>query len=61
MVVIYLEIGEKTCQIPTVKSRRKIEASQRDFLIYKLSLLIYGVINCKQCSLVFCIGFCFNS
>ena len=46
-----------------VKSRRKIEAGQRDFLKYKLSLLIYeyGVINCKQCFIVFCIEFCFNS
>ena len=47
MDVIYFEIGDKTCQIPTLKSRRKIEASQRDFFKYRLSLLIYeyGVIN----------------
>ena len=32
MDVIYFEIGDKTCQIPTLKSRPKIEASQRDFL-----------------------------
>ena len=52
MYVIYFEIGDKTCRIPTLKSRRKIEASQRDFFNYKLSLLIYeyGVINCKLCS-----------
>ena len=58
MDVIYFEIGDKTCQIPTLKSRRKIETSQRDFLKYRLSLLIYeyGVINCKLCPLVFCIS-----
>ena len=27
MYVIYFEIGDKTCRIPTLKSRRKIEAT----------------------------------
>jgi hypothetical protein len=40
MYVIYFEIGDKTCQIPKVKSRRKYWGQLKDFLKYKLSLLI---------------------